>query len=394
MITVDLDLTPPGLLSTTLDQYISHGVCPASCDAAPAFFSDVKLRVLLPGGFEVYWTGRVIRLMGPQAFLVELTPVPSIPWLKTLLAFDKPQAPDRKSGGSKEFSVLVEEHTEDEVSTSPELGGASDSSSLADSEASESGFLNPQAEHTSPELLFSPLAESHRSGEWSKESSTTGTAWANDWSQRTGSGAAAFQSSGSWPVGLILENSSEFAAPEKTGPAFSSTPGTGPTFVAPSTAAPRTQPRDTPRPGGKPPPGQNDSPELRAKIASLTLDEKRHVARKGGRGARKALINDPEKALHTMVILNPEIGLDELEEYTMLPGLAPEAIRHIVQNRSWMNSRTVVFNLVRNPATPLEIAAALCQKLGPTEWKLLVSALDVRTPVAAVARKLLLKNSI
>lgn len=447
MIDVDLDLTDPGVFSATLEQYLSHGVCPAHRKPMPPFFSDVKLRAMLPGGFEVYWTGRVIRLLSTDTFLVELSPPPSLVWLKTLLSFGetpKPKpavaeasaaepAPQNSSavprpapalrttaqaapaastasaapasapaaqssspsapaaappGGASHttaqaIKILVEENTEDEDDAPPEAGHSSDEFATAGaSETTGAGFLNAPPEHTSPDLLFAPLPESQRTGEWTKDPNGSGSSWINEWAQRTGSGAAAFQSSGSWPAGLALEESSSFIQSEITGQVSTSSSDVIP--VASTTA--QTTPRTAP--------GQHDTPELRAKIASLTLEQKRQVARKGGKAARKLLVNDPEKSLHALVILNPEIGLEEVEEYSQLPALSAEAIRHIVHNRSWMNSRAVVFNLVRNPSTPLDIAAALCAKLGPTEWKFLMQAPDVKTPVAAVARKLLLKSSI
>lgn len=410
MIDVDLDLTDPGVFSATLEQYLSHGVCPASSSPIPPFFSDVKLRAMLPGGFEMYWTGRVIRLLSSETFLVELSPPPSLIWLKTLVVTpggaEKP-SPAVTNGAPREsaavprpapvlrpaslpptrttaetIKILVEERTEDEVTSPPEAGQGSDELLAAGgSEATGAGFLNSGPERTSPDLLFAPLPESQRTGEWAQDPNASGSSWINQWAQRTGSGAAAFQSSGSWPTGLALDTGPSFAQSETTGRVATSS-----SDMLPVAGTAKNQ-------GPRPAPGQHDTPELRAKIGSLTLDEKRQVARKGGKAARKILVSDPEQVLHALVILNPEIGLDEIEEYSQLPTLSAEAIRHIMHNRSWMTSRTLVFNLVRNPSTPLDVAAALCSRLGPTEWKFLVQSPDVKTPLAAVARKLLLKNS-
>jgi hypothetical protein len=130
-------------------------------------------------------------------------------------------------------------------------------------------------------------------------------------------------------------------------------------------------------------------PEVDARIRDLPLADKQRLAREGARVERQALIRDANKALHAAVVSNPAVDLDEVIEYSSLPGLSTEAIAAIVQNKSWLASRSLVLNLVKNPATPAEVAARLVPRLGPNEWRVLVNPGAARPSVAAQARMLL-----
>lgn len=135
---------------------------------------------------------------------------------------------------------------------------------------------------------------------------------------------------------------------------------------------------------------EGDSSSLYRKIQSLTTNEKRRLARNGNKTARQLLVKDSNKSLHLFVINNPKITLDEILEYSKSPQLSQDAIKMIVQNPSWLRSRQVVFNLTLNPATPMDIASRLVDKLSPTQWRVLANSNRVRTPIAAAAKKKLI----
>ncbi len=136
---------------------------------------------------------------------------------------------------------------------------------------------------------------------------------------------------------------------------------------------------------------ESEFSDLYKRIGELAIHEKRQLARQGGKTARQLLVKDPNKTLHMFVMMNPKITLEEVEEYSKLPGLSAEAIRHMVKNRTWMSAKSVLFNLVRNPATPTDIAVALVPKLGSSEWRAITNSANIRSAIAAAARKLLFK---
>lgn len=135
---------------------------------------------------------------------------------------------------------------------------------------------------------------------------------------------------------------------------------------------------------------ETDHSGVFARIRDLPLHEKHRLGRHGRRTVRQLLIKDPNKGVHASVVSNPEVSLDEILEYSLLPGLARDAIELIARNRTWMQSRQLGFNLVRNPSTPVELAVRLVPLLGPSEWRILARPGAVRMPISAAARKLLL----
>jgi hypothetical protein len=133
---------------------------------------------------------------------------------------------------------------------------------------------------------------------------------------------------------------------------------------------------------------ESDYSDVYNKISSLSIPEKRKIARTANRTVRGLLIRDPNKNLHMFVVQNPKITTDEIAEYTRNPGLARDAIKMIAANRSWTSSNRIVFNLVRNPSTPTEVAVALLRRLNRNQLRVLAKGGSVREPVAVAARKL------
>jgi len=146
-------------------------------------------------------------------------------------------------------------------------------------------------------------------------------------------------------------------------------------------------PLDAPKtPTGK----ESEFSDLYIRIRTLTVHQKRQLARQGNQVARQLLIRDSNKAIHPFVIANPRITLDEIQEYSKTPALAVEALKMIAQNPSWTKSSQVVFNLVRNPSMPVDLACRLVPRLSKTELRVVAHSSGIRMPVAAAARRLLI----
>lgn len=137
---------------------------------------------------------------------------------------------------------------------------------------------------------------------------------------------------------------------------------------------------------------ESDASAVYADIPGLPIAEKRKLARQGNKTVRQLLMKDINKGLHVLVASNPRIGLDEALDYSKRPGIAPDALKALSQNRTFLNSRQFIFNLVRNPKTPVDIAVRLLPRLNLNEWRILAKAGSVRTPISAAARKLVVQK--
>ena len=137
---------------------------------------------------------------------------------------------------------------------------------------------------------------------------------------------------------------------------------------------------------------ESDASAVYADIPGLPIGEKRKLARQGNKTVRQLLIKDINKSLHVLVASNPRLGLDEALEYSKRPSIAPDALKTLSQNRTFLNSRQFIFNLVRNPSTPVDIAVRLLPRLTLNEWRIMAKAGSVRMPISAAARKLVIQK--
>ena len=132
---------------------------------------------------------------------------------------------------------------------------------------------------------------------------------------------------------------------------------------------------------------ETDYSDAYQRIRGLPMVEKQKLARKANKTIRGLLIRDHQKPLHIMVIKNPRITLDEVAEYSRMPGMSAEALKYIAQNRTWLANPTVTFNVVKNPSTPMTIAIGLLNKLAPNSLRQIAKSSNIRVPIAQAARK-------
>ncbi len=137
---------------------------------------------------------------------------------------------------------------------------------------------------------------------------------------------------------------------------------------------------------------ESDHSAAYATVPGLPVEEKRRLARNGNKVMRQLLIKDSNKSLHVMVVKNPRVTLDEALEYSKRPNLSGDALKAMGQNRTFLNSQQFIFNLVRNPSTPTDVATRLLSRLSPNQLRIIAKSNSVRMPVSAGARKLVLQK--
>lgn len=130
-----------------------------------------------------------------------------------------------------------------------------------------------------------------------------------------------------------------------------------------------------------------DPQELRRQLEGMTVNQKRQAALAGGRGVRILLMRDINKAVHPFVVKNPRVTVEEVEAFSKMPSVNPDALRQMAQNRDWTRSISVCRNLVRNPKTPLREALMLLEKLPLSDIRMLAKGGAVRAPIQQAARK-------
>jgi hypothetical protein len=126
---------------------------------------------------------------------------------------------------------------------------------------------------------------------------------------------------------------------------------------------------------------------LQAQIAAMTPPQKIQLALKGDRTARLFLLKDLNKTLHTFLLQNPRITLDEVRFMAGYKQTSAEALETIAANPDYMRQQGIVTALVRNPRTPGPTAARLVEKLPEAEVRRLAKSSDVPRAVQIAARK-------
>ena len=345
MDSFEVDLRDQRTLGEALRNFLRLGVCRVDHPGCPGLLKVVEVRLLLPDGSSEVRSGQVIYQLNPSSFLVQLAEPLSVETLARLGEYATMSRPAVPPPTSKATSPPVAR-----VSHTPPFG-------------TQAVRTKEAAPASQPKVSVDNLLEG-------------------------------------LPVELAELGTEPKTEQSGTGPSHV-TPAPPPepaSEIGPSPLVTNVAQSEEATPRGKQEPGtpltgkESEESDAYAHVRDLPLHEKHKLARHGSRTLRQLLVRDQLKAVHVSVFQNPDITLDEVVEYSALPGLSREAIELIVQNRTWIASRQVILNLVRNPATPADIAGRLLPRLGPNEWRAIVRSGLARPNVVALARKLLMET--
>jgi len=136
-----------------------------------------------------------------------------------------------------------------------------------------------------------------------------------------------------------------------------------------------------PPPASTPPPPPSHGAAQAAKIQQ---------ALHGDKNQRAAIVRENNRLLHSYVLRNPQIGLDEVAAIARMTTVSGDILAFIAGRREWSERAEVAIALVRNPKTPVPLAVRMLDYVGLGELRQLAKQTAVREPIARAARKKLL----
>jgi hypothetical protein len=145
----------------------------------------------------------------------------------------------------------------------------------------------------------------------------------------------------------------------------------------------RAPPNDARPPKSEPPRGT-----VAERIAALTVPQKMQLALSGDRESRIALLRDRNKVLHSYVLRNPRVGLDEVLFAAKLSTIATDALKLISEHAEWGQNIQICTAVVRNPRSPMPIALRLLPRLAPGELRAIAKG-GARDQLMFAARKII-----
>jgi len=137
----------------------------------------------------------------------------------------------------------------------------------------------------------------------------------------------------------------------------------------------------------EPPPQDEETRSLYARIRSMTVGERIKLALKGNRDARVLLLRDPTRIVQRFVLQNPRITEEEILMACKNRNTDGEILRIIGGNREWLKNYQIKLALVQNPKTPLAIALHLVPSLLERDMRLLAKSKNVPVAVSTSARR-------
>ncbi len=129
---------------------------------------------------------------------------------------------------------------------------------------------------------------------------------------------------------------------------------------------------------------------LADRIRDMKTPEKIRLALHGERAARILLVKDTNKTIHSFILKNKGITVDEVRYIAGNRQCAPDALKLIGENREWVGNPRILSALISNPKTPGSIATKLLNKLPKAELRRIAKSQSVPRAVSMAAKKLVI----
>jgi hypothetical protein len=109
----------------------------------------------------------------------------------------------------------------------------------------------------------------------------------------------------------------------------------------------------------------------------MNIKEKVLCALKGNREERSILINSRNRLVVRAVLGSPKLSDSEVETFAGLRTVDAEVLRVIYRNPRWMRRYQVVWQLVSNPKTPVDLGIRIVNRLNIRDLKRIANSRNV-----------------
>lgn len=133
---------------------------------------------------------------------------------------------------------------------------------------------------------------------------------------------------------------------------------------------------------------------IHQQVKELTTAEKLKLARAAARPVRAILIRDAEKRIHINIVKNPKVTLEEVREWTAMPGISPLALKWIADQPTFARNSQIQLNLVKNPQSPRDVALKMLSLLPTGECLKIARSTMVREAISRAAKKRVMKAGL
>jgi hypothetical protein len=122
-------------------------------------------------------------------------------------------------------------------------------------------------------------------------------------------------------------------------------------------------------------------------VEEPTNAQKIQLALHGNRDQRNAILRDRNRMLHSYVLKNPGINVDDVLSIAKNAQMGPEVFKLIAERQDWFQRPQIALALARNPKVPGEIAVRALAFVAPDALRQLAKGTGAPPHVVQAARK-------
>jgi len=122
-----------------------------------------------------------------------------------------------------------------------------------------------------------------------------------------------------------------------------------------------------------------------ARLVKMSIKEKVLCALKGNREERSILINSRNRLVVRGVLGSPKLSEAEVEKFAGMRTVDTEVLRVIYRNSRWMRRYQVVWQLVSNPKTPVDLGIRMVNRLNVRDLKRLSDSRNINPVIRRTA---------
>lgn len=122
-----------------------------------------------------------------------------------------------------------------------------------------------------------------------------------------------------------------------------------------------------------------------ARLVNMNIKDKVMCALKGSRDERAILINSRNRLVVRGVLGSPKLSDSEVEVFAGLRTVDAEVLRVIYRNPRWMRRYQVVWQLVSNPKTPVDLGMRLINRLNVRDLKRISTSRNINPIIRRTA---------